>query len=530
MENLNGAVRLWPHQRRGYEEVLAHIAARRVKRILLTSPTGGGKTLTTAMILRAHLMEGRRCVLFTNRRMMLEQVGKAMTGFGFSYGVRAAGEFPDGSEPLQIASVQTEASRVNRRKTWKPLPGTELIVFDEAHLHNNPQSNAVRKAYREENPNLVEVGVTATPIGLGDLYDALVVAGTTSELRACGALVPVYHYGVDEPDMKNVKKYVVGEDISETDQRKLIMVPGVHARVIEWFRRINPMGHPSVGFAPGVPESLGFAEAFVAAGIAAAHIDGDHIWVNGVLRPSTSESRDELLRMSREGAVRIVWNRFVLREAIDMPWLRHGVFACVFGSLQSQLQAGGRLLRSYPGVTSVTLQDHGGNWWRHGSLNSDRQWRLSDTANSVSHLAQEALFPPTDTGEPKPFLCHNCRVVIKLARGQTQATCACGARVDFTKRSRPVMQADGALIEHEGDPVKPRRTQVKPDTQVRWERIYWRAKKTGMTFSQAAGLFFHENGYFPPRTLPLMPRQPWQWFLGADKVPYADLYPKGDEK
>ena len=39
----------------------------------------------------------------------------------------------------------------------------------------------------------------------------------------------------------------------------------------------------------------------------------------------------------------------------------------------------GRLLRAYPGVSVVRLQDHGGHWHRFGSVNADRTWLLEDT-------------------------------------------------------------------------------------------------------------------------------------------------------
>ena len=36
------------------------------------------------------------------------------------------------------------------------------------------------------------------------------------------------------------------------------------------------------------------------------------------------------------------------REGIDMKWATFGILACIFGSLQSYLQAVGRLLRGCP--------------------------------------------------------------------------------------------------------------------------------------------------------------------------------------
>lgn len=517
----------WPHQARGVQDVINELSVG-TRRVCVTCPTGGGKSLMMAMLVQKYLPFG--VTLFTNRKLLMEQMAKGMARYGFEFGKRAAGHAEDLYADFQITSIQTEYSRVVKRGAREPHR-SRLLLVDEAHLNNTKQANAVFRAYREAHGSAV-VGFTATPIGLDGAYDKLIVAGTTSQLRECGALVPAVMYGCDEPDQRNIRRVPVGEDPSEAEAVKLIMVPGIHGRVIDWFRRLNPHMEPAIGFAPGVPESVGFAEAFEAAGIPAAHIDGDRVWVRGAERASTQALRDELLEMSRAGEVRIVWNRFVLREAIDMPWLKHGVFATVYGATQSYLQSGGRLLRAYPatGKRQVTVQDHGGNWWRHGSLNADRVWRLTDTANSVAHEHLDAVTgdgenPPKD---PEPFLCPACKAVIALRRVTNDdlvAVCPlCFHRIDFKRRSRPVIQSDGELVEHEGSPFRARRVERRPDTADKWKQIYFRAKNSkNMTFNAAAGLFCHEHGYFPPRSLPLMPLSSWEWYLPVSKVPFKNL-------
>src|SRR5262249_18752567 len=157
------------------------------------------------------------------------------------------------------------------------------------------------------------------------------------------------------------------------------------------FERLNPLHRRTILFAPGVPESIWFAEQFVKKGVSAVHIDGENVWVNGTLYESSRTAREDVLAASKEGRIVVLCNRFVLREGIKAPWLVHGILATVFGSLQSYLQAGGRLLRAYPGLESVSLQDHGGNWWRHDSLNADREWRLEDTNTSVAGRREDRM-------------------------------------------------------------------------------------------------------------------------------------------
>jgi hypothetical protein len=214
-----------------------------------------------------------------------------------------------------------------------------------------------------------------------------------------------------------------------------------------------------------------------------------------------------------------------------MPWLRHGIMATVFGSLQSYLQSGGRLLRSCSlvGKRDVTVQDHGGNWWRHGSLNDDRVWRLDDTSRILANLRADTF--SGDDGEPdpppQPFVCPRCLVASTIRRGLVEALarCAnCGLEFDWRRGARPVLQSDGVLSEHAGPLFRPRQVKRLPDTVDKWKKVYWQAKNSKtMTFGQAAGLFFQKHGYFPPRTLPMMPRERFDWYLAVSRVPFTAL-------
>jgi hypothetical protein len=119
--------------------------------------------------------------------------------------------------------------------------------------------------------------------------------------------------------------------------------------------------------------------------------------------------------------------------------------------------------------------------------------------------------------EPEPFCCPQCGQILLRAK------CPCGFVIDPQKRSRMVFQADGTLREYRGDIYKPRRVKVEPDTAELWRRMYYRAKNAGMTFRQAEGLFVHENGYWPPRDLALMPTELAYWFRRVEDVPRSLL-------
>jgi superfamily II DNA or RNA helicase len=180
----------WPHQTRAVADTLAAIEAVR-RLIALTSPTGGGKTRIAQRLIERWRAEGLRIAVYTNRKLLVDQLGRALDQAGLPYGVRAAGRERNRGHPLQICSVQTELARKGR---WERFPAQRLIV-DEAHLQMGPAARELFLAHHADGAAVV--GLTATPLGLGGLYDRLIVAGTNSELRACGALVPAVHYGPD---------------------------------------------------------------------------------------------------------------------------------------------------------------------------------------------------------------------------------------------------------------------------------------------------------------------------------------------
>ncbi len=506
---------LWPHQDFALAEVPRQIVAGR-RKILLTCPTGGGKTAVICELVQRSLAKDWHSVVYTNRRLLVTQLCRVLKDAGIRYGVRASGYQDERELPVQISSLPTERARVLTNGQWQVHGRSAkiLALVDEAHLNGASTAQAILQKHHDAGG--VYVGFTATPIDLGHLYETLIVAGKPSELRRCGALVPAMHYGPDEPDMDKFKPNIKTGEYTEGDIRKAIMHKNIFGRVWEHWQKINPDQRPTILFAPGVGESIWFTEQFMKAGVAWAHIDGKNVWLNGDLHPTSQDLRDEVIGRLKDGSIKGVSNRFVLREGVDIPEASHGIFATVMGSLQTWLQSAGRLLRAAPGKTVATFQDHGGMWHRHGSANADREWALNLTENIINGTRAHRF---REQKEAEPIHCSECGCIRKSGPVCPQ----CGK--ESKRRSRMVFQQDGTLKEKEGDIYKPRKIKQYNNTLRLWEKSYYQAKKSRnqMTFNQAYGFFFYNHHYWPPRDLPRMPINEFDWFLPVARVPEERL-------
>lgn len=502
---------LWPHQQRAIDDILTAIA-RGERRICLAAPCGSGKSLIMRRLTQHFAAQDWKVVLYINRKLLREQITAGLDGDGIEHGIRASGHAFSYWQQVQVSSIQTEDRRVYKTGSWS-LHDAQLVFVDEAHIN---RSGVAEKIINEHvSKGAVVIGPTATPVSLSHLYTHLVSAGTNSELRKCGAHLPCHTYGPDEPSLQDIGPVNIGDDLSESQNVKAIMRPGIFGRVYKHWKTLNPDARPAILFGPGVGESLWFAQEFRSKGVKAAHIDAQHIWIDGEQHTTTPELREQVLADVRSGDIKIIANRWVMREGVDIPELYHCILACVLGSVSTYLQCAGRVVRYHSSLPGhVILQDHGGNFLRHGSINADRQWHLSDTDRSI---ATDRVNRLREKKEQEPITCPQCFQV----RASGPICKACG--YETNRKTRMVVQKDGKLIPYSGDVYKPRVTKETPEDEKRWKQQYYRAKNGKLTFSQAYALFRKEWGYYPRRDLDLMPKDELGWSRKVKDVAYTEL-------
>ena len=104
------------------------LLAQRVRRVLIQSPTGSGKTCLVAHMLAGAASKGKRAWFLVHRKELLDQsVSTFVTAADLHVGILAAGYPPDSSAPVQVCAVNSLRSRLAKVRT------PDLVVWDEAH-------------------------------------------------------------------------------------------------------------------------------------------------------------------------------------------------------------------------------------------------------------------------------------------------------------------------------------------------------------------------------------------------------------
>ncbi len=501
---------LWPHQERGLREV-ADLIRGGAKRICVVSPTGGGKSRMMQTMIRA---EKSSC-LYTNRKMLFNQLCSGLDEAGINYGKRASGHESASVWDTQICMLQTEVAAILEYGSRDVVPA-RVVHVDEVHNNCRGRTEELLDSHTG-----VVVGWTATPVNVGHAFDELVIAGTNSELRACGSHVPAAHFAMPEIDEKIIGKVTLGNDgcgIKQSKRKEF--VHRIFGDVVSNLRRIHPELDSTILFGPDVAGSIWICEQLNEAGIVAAHIDGANCWLDGELVPTSQEVREEIVARHESGEIKVLCNRYVMREGIDLPYLKCCVFATSFGSITSYLQAGGRVIRNHPSLKMVKVLDHGGNWWRHGSLNEDRSWHLDMSNSTIAAMRNEEV----QEGErDKQQVCHQCGGI----RGSELKCPWCGHEVGRVDFRRPVRMSNGKLIAMEPTQWR-KRKMMEPTEKAKKE---WSGKVKGnlknrpdATMAQLYADFARTHDWkYPDRKWPMMCKRLVDFYLPISMLKHDDF-------
>ena len=365
-------------------------------------PCGGGKSCILAEIARRTTFNGRRVLFLVHRRELVEQIVGTFVRWGVDM------RFCD------VMMVQTAC----RRKL--PKPG--LIMTDENH---HSLASSYRKIY-DQFPDVLRVGVTATPIrlngdGLGDVNDKLIIGVTAKWLIENHCLAPYDYYSPNVADLTGLHtkrgEFVTG------DIEKAMIKKAVFGDVIGYYKQLAA-GKKAVCYCASIKHSKSMAEEFTAAGIPAAHIDGE----------TPKEERARTIADFRAGKVRILCNVDLISEGFDVPDCECAILLRPTQSLTLYIQQAMRCMRYRDGKRAVII-DHVGNYARFGMPDDDREWSLKKKDRK-----------PHEKSEVRVKMCPQCFRTFNTENYEEKRVCPfCG--YEFPVQSRELEEQHAAKLE-----------------------------------------------------------------------------------
>ena len=329
--------------------------------VCAVAPCGAGKTVMVGWMAGKTALIGKRVLFLVHRRELIEQSDRTFTAMRINHGIISAGTAADYTSAVQIGSTQTVARRLN--KIQKP----DFVVIDEAHHTTAGTWRKIIDAF----PEALTLGVTATPArldgnGLGDIFKSLVIGPTVDDLIGRGSLTPYDYYAPpSKVDMKSV--HVKFGDYVKSELSAVVDDIDVIGDIVRNYQKLAP-GRQAVCYCVSRSHSEHIAAQFTAAGIPAAHVDGE----------TPKAERDQIISDFRNKKLRILCNVDLLGEGFDVPGMDAVILARPTASLTLFIQQSMRPLRPDPDNPNkrAVIIDHVGNCFRHGLPNAPQDWSL----------------------------------------------------------------------------------------------------------------------------------------------------------
>ena len=417
--------------------------------VLAVLPTGGGKTVVFTYMAHAMSLKNKKAIILVHRVELLRQTSAALAKFDVEHGMINPQYTPNFKNNVQIASVQTIIKRLNYFVSINWIP--DVIIIDEAHHVNSKSWLKIINHFKELNPKLKIIGVTATPIrgdgqGLGitsgGIFEEMIVGPQTAQLIAEGFLVKPRIFGLPQKlDLSEINPKKGDYNINALS--KLVDKPKITGDAVDHYRDLCP-GVPTIVFCASVSHAENVAEQFRNAGFKFYSIDGS----------MSDEDRKNLINGLSNGSVQGLVSCDLISEGTDIPRATCAIELRPTKSKGLNMQQRGRVLRPVyaEGYDLSTIEgrllaiansekpnaiilDHVGNCDEHGLPYDFQEWSLEGSIKKKgSKKNQEEAV--------RVVMCESCF----MHQEPTSVCIGCGHVMKPPKDNTP-KQVEGTLTE-----------------------------------------------------------------------------------
>lgn len=385
-------MQLRPYQTEAIAALWEHWRAEPNSTPLIVCPTGAGKSLICAEIVRKILLAAPKMhiLILSHRKEIIRQNADEIHNLlRIPVGVYSAGLGSKIIRQVTCANIQSVFK--------KPFPPQGLIIIDEAHMISESSDSMYRK-FLDAQPQAKVVGLTATPYRMdrgslvGDLFTGIAYDIPLKQLIEQGYLAPLISKPTGKPiDFSGVRKSG-GDYNQEAMQQTMLPHTVEHCEsLLE-----NSAGRRKI---------LVFCSGIVHAKQCAALLP-ESDYITGEMDPV---ARDNKIRKFKDGTTRILCNVDVLTTGFNVPAVDCVVLLRATQSVGLYVQIVGRGSRMAEGKRDCLILDYGTNVQRHGPI---------DLIQIKIHKEKDPKF-----SVPPVKACDYCGVVVAI---QTIICPGCG--------------------------------------------------------------------------------------------------------
>lgn len=448
--------------------------------MVLQMPTGGGKTVVAAQIIKQAEAKHRRSLFLAPRRELIYQASRKLASMGVHHGIIMAGEPMNVTATTQVASFDTLNARAMQRDRM-PLPKADLVIVDEARLSIAKRKQELIDSY----PDAYIIGLDATPArpdgrGLGEIYDDLVLSWSMGRMIEAGYLVPARYVAPSKPDLDRVA-VAAGDYVISTRKdgkqglRDVMDAPKLIGDIADNWERWGS-DKQTVIFCCDRRHARHVCEEFQRRGHRAEYVDGE----------TPNDERAGIFERVESKETQVLVNVFVATYGLDIPSLECAVMARPTRSLVLYLQIAGRVLRPAPGKSEALIIDHSGVIDAHGFVDDEFPWSLDGSKK----IQEERKAQKEDRKEPKEMTCPKCATVFRSRRDCPN----CGYQMVPAGDPVPYYEAD---LEEVTDPKRLNRMVPASEKRRFYEELLYYADEHGKKRGWAAHTYRSRFGVWP---------------------------------
>lgn len=236
------------------------------RRVVVVGPVGAGKTFVAELLMVPTLEhEWAQIVYIAHTETLIDQPAQRFNHLKIRSAFLKAGRKEDSTQALQFCSAPTLVRRDfvaavdSKGQPFKRC----LLIVDEAHRVRSNVYDVILQKLKQTFEYVYALLLTATPYrldgrGLADVADALVEISTPRQLMQQGVILSPRYYSAPIP---------------EGDPDEVVIRPGIIGDIVATWQ-LRAQGLPTICRAYSLDHSRLLVQRFVAAGVAAAHIDG----------------------------------------------------------------------------------------------------------------------------------------------------------------------------------------------------------------------------------------------------------------